>query len=291
MNKLMVAAATVLLATGICEAQQSSTQQAPNTDAAKTQAPATQTPVPQAAPAGPKVPQAKSQEEFKAYQSVMSLQDPVAMDNAATEFAAKYPDSELREPIYQQLCTVYDAAGASDKAVGLARKTLQINPNNAVALVTLAGNLAEHTKENDLDRNERLDEAIGSANKALGLIPNMSLPANYTAEQASQIKDMLRSWSYDAIGMAAYMKKEYPAAEEAFTKSADLQKSRPNPVTYLRLSLAQDKLEKYTAALASVDQCLATAPKGSPVENLAKQEKERLTKLAQAAPNAAAPKK
>jgi len=286
MNKLMVAAATALLAAGMCKAQQSS-----NADAGKTPAPAPQAPATQAAPAGPKVPQAKSQEEFKAYQNVMSLQDPVAMDNAATEFATKYPDSELREVMFQQLCTVYDAAGASDKAVELARRTLQINPNNPVALVTLAGNLAEHTKENDLDRNERLDEAIGSANKALGLISNMSLPANYTPQQASQIKDMLRSWSYDAIGMASYMQKAYPAAEEAFTKSADLQKARPNPVTYLRLSLAQDKLEKYTAALASVDQCLASAPKGSPVENLAKQEKERLTKLAAATPNAAAPAK
>jgi tetratricopeptide (TPR) repeat protein len=275
MKNLMVAAATVLLAAGICEAQAQQGQ----TNAAKTQAPATQ-----AAPAGPKVPQAKSQEEFKAYEAVMSQKDPVAMDSAASEFATKYPESELREPIFQQLCTVYDAAGASDKSVELARKTLQINPNNAVALVTLAGNLAEHTKENDLDRNERLDESIASAKKALGLIPDMSLPTNYTPDQVAQIKDMLRSWSYDAIGMASYMKKDYPASEEAFTKSTDLQKTRPNPVTYLRLSLAQDKQTKYTAALASIDQCLVSAPKDSPVENLAKQEKERLTKLTAAAP-------
>ena len=280
MNKLIVAAVTMVLTAGVSAAQQQSTQP----DAPKTQAPATQAPAPPAAPSGPKVPQAKSQEEFKAYQGVMNQKDPVAMDNAANEFATKYPDSELREPIYQQLCTIYDSAGASDKAVELARKTLKINPNNAVALVTLSGNLAEHTKENDLDRNERLDEAITSAKKALGLIPDMSLPANYTPEQVVQIRDMLLSWAYDALGMASYMKQEFPAAEEAFTKSAELQKMRPNPVTYLRLSLAQDKQAKYTAALASIDQCLASAQKESPVENLAKQEKERLTKLTAAAP-------
>jgi len=278
--KLTVATATLFLAAGMCVAQQQPAQ--PN--APKAQAPAAQTSAPQTTPSATKVPQAKSQDEYKAYQSVMSLQDPVAMDNAAKEFATKYPESELREPIYQQLCTIYDAAGASDKAVELARKTLQINPNNAVALVTLAGNLAEHTKENDLDRNERLDEAISSAKKALGLIPEMSLPANYSSEQVAQIKDMLRSWSYDAIGMASYMKQEFPSAENAFMKSAELQKARPNPVTYLRLSLAQDKQSKYTAAMASIDQCLSSAQKGSPVESLAKQEKERLAKLTAAAP-------
>ena len=48
------------------------------------------------APAGKRPPKVNSQEEFAAYKAAAALTDAAALEKAADDFAAKYPDSELR---------------------------------------------------------------------------------------------------------------------------------------------------------------------------------------------------
>src|SRR6516164_3157895 len=54
-----------------------------------------------APPQGKRPPQAKTQPEFDAYNAVASQKDPAAVEKAADDFAAKYPDSELRALLYK----------------------------------------------------------------------------------------------------------------------------------------------------------------------------------------------
>ncbi len=66
--------------------------------------PATQTaPAGQAAtaPQGKRPPQAKTQPEFEAYKAAIALTDAAAAEKAADDFAAKFPDSELRVVLYK----------------------------------------------------------------------------------------------------------------------------------------------------------------------------------------------
>ncbi len=51
--------------------------------------------------AGKRPPQAKTQEEFAAYKAAVALTDPAAQEKAANDFAAKFPDSELRPVVYK----------------------------------------------------------------------------------------------------------------------------------------------------------------------------------------------
>jgi hypothetical protein len=56
-------------------------------------------------------------------------------------------------------------------------------------------------------------------------------------------------------------------------------KDQPDAVVYLRLSVAQDNLQEYPAALDSANKAFKAAPEGSTEKNLAKQQQERLQKL------------
>src|SRR5271169_4322536 len=53
-----------------------------------------------AAPQGKRPPAAKTQPEFDGYKAAVAQTDPAALEKAADDFAAKFPDSELRAPLY-----------------------------------------------------------------------------------------------------------------------------------------------------------------------------------------------
>ena len=74
-----------------------------------------------------------------------------------------------------------------------------------------------------------------------------------------------------------------------------MSKANPEAVLYLRLSVAQDKLQQYPQALDSANKAVQYSPDGSAAQNLAKQQQARLQKLISARialrrkPGAAAP--
>ena len=84
----------------------------------------------QAAPAAAKkVPQAKTKAEFDAYQSAAAQTDPAKLEAAATDFAQKFPDSELRPFLFQQAMGLYQQANNTDKTLEMARAVLKYDPN------------------------------------------------------------------------------------------------------------------------------------------------------------------
>ena len=63
-----------------------------------------------AAPAGKRKPMAKTQEEFAAYNAAAALTDPAHKRKLPDDFAAKFPDSELRQLLYTQVMHRYQQA-------------------------------------------------------------------------------------------------------------------------------------------------------------------------------------
>lgn len=279
-------ACTLVLPIGM-SAQATSTQPAQQPSAP---APAPQTATP--APATPAVPQhksppsAKTAGEYAAYQAVAANTDPVAAEKAADEFAVKYPASDLRGLLYSNLMRKYQQANDSDKTLEMARKVLTYEPNDPVALVMAATVLAERTRDSDLDRDERYDEAVKDAQKALETVnTDLMAPNNITAEQLDGAKKMLMSMAHSATGMVDLDRKDDAGAEQEFQQSIALSApGQVEPLTYLRLSLAQDHLKQYPDALASANKAVASSPQNSPVAMLAKQEVDRLGKLTGSAP-------
>src|SRR5260370_27282950 len=75
-------------------------QAAPQTSAAGNKADSSSPPQPQATPRRP--PQAKTQKEYSAYNAAYALSGGAAVEKAADNFAAQYPDSELRGDLYSK---------------------------------------------------------------------------------------------------------------------------------------------------------------------------------------------
>src|SRR4051812_22379604 len=145
-----------------------------------------QTPAPPPSqPAGTKrPPQAKSQEEITAYNAIRGIRNGQQAEAAAKDFETKFPQSELRALVYQNLMDGYQASNNADKTIEMGRKAISIDADNPVVLVMLANVVAEHTRENDLDRDQRYTEAVKYARHALETIPtNVTVSPNTTPEK------------------------------------------------------------------------------------------------------------
>jgi tetratricopeptide (TPR) repeat protein len=270
----------------------SSSTQTPSTPPAATTAPkqapapapATPAPAqPQAPPTPPHrtPPAAKTADEFAAYNTAANNPDTAAAEKAAEDFAQKYPQSDLRALLYGNIMRRYQQANDSEKTLEMARKVLTYEPNDPVALVMAATVLAERTRESDLDREERYDEAVKHAQKALETVnTDLMVPSNASTEQIDAAKKVLQSMSHSAIGMVDLDRKNDAGAVQEFQQSIALSApGQVEPLTYLRLALAQDHLQQYREALISANKAVESSPANSPVAMLAKQEADRLTKL------------
>src|SRR5947207_3164124 len=70
---------------------------------------------------------AKTHEEFVAYQAaIANKQNPEAMAKSASDFAAKFPDSNVRLLLYRAVMKSYRTAGDSQKMMDAALKVLEL---------------------------------------------------------------------------------------------------------------------------------------------------------------------
>jgi tetratricopeptide (TPR) repeat protein len=285
-HSILLLTITVLWTAAICQTPMPAQQQNPHSSgqaqtpgAAQTTAPAQ--PQAPATPPHKIPPSAKSADEYAAYNAAASNPDTAAAEKAADDFAQKYPQSDLRGLLYGTIMRRYQQANDYEKILETARKVLTYEPNDPVALVMAATVLAERTRESDLDRDERYDEAVKYAQKALDTVnTDLMAPINTTGAQLESYKKALSSMAHSAIGMVDLDRKNDAGAAQEFQQSITLSPpGEVDPLTYLRLALAQDHLKQYPEALTSANKAVDSSPANSPVATLAKQEVDRLTKL------------
>ena len=232
-----------------------------------------------AAPAGKRPPQAKTQPEFDAYKSAAAISDPTQQEKAAADFAAKYPDSELRPVLYKAAMHAYQGANNADKMLEMAQKVLTYDGDDPEALLGVSQVVAERTRETDLDRDQRLDEAKKDAEKALSTIDTDLPTSGYPPDQLKAYKDFLRSEAYAILGTIYFSKKDWTDAETNLRKSIDAYPQQPDSVAVFRLSVSLDMQNKYPEAMKFANQAVDLTKEGTAVGDAARKEKERLTQL------------
>lgn len=277
-------------------------QAAPTTgSSSKPQTPPAQSQTPQAAqPAAPpaqplgtkRLPQATSQEEYDAYLAIRRFQTSAEAEKAADDFAQKYPKSELRGLVYQNLMDAYQNNNLADKAIEMGRKSLSFDPENPVVLILLASVLAERTREGDLDRDMRYAEAVKYAQHGLETVgTEMVVPPGTSQKMVEDRRQLLKSMAHAAIGFIELNRHNDAAAVDHLQQAAALNTVQPDAMVYLRMAIALDHLNRYQEALDATKKVLAMTPTGT-VADLARREKERLEKLlapATTAPQVAPP--
>lgn len=269
-------------------------QQTPNQPKQPSQAnsPAGTAQQPNAPPAGKRPPQAKTQPEFDAYQAAMkNANDAAAMEKAADDFAAKFPDSELRVLLYRIAMHGYQSANNAEKMADMAQKVLQIDSDDPEALIGAAEVIAERTRDTDLDKDQRYAEAQKDAQRALQTVDtDVAIPAGTPQERIDAYKGFLRSSAYSILGTLAFNQKNYAEAESQFRKSVDALPSQPDPVVVLRLAIALDNQGKYPEALKEANRAVELTQENTSAGTLARRERDRLVQLTGGSNPAPAPK-
>jgi tetratricopeptide (TPR) repeat protein len=290
MTRSTTVLATALLAVTFASAQTTTppAQSAPAA-APQTQSAPSQTPSAQAAPAAGnhRVLQAKSQEELKAYQDASAIAEPAKAETAANDFAAKYPTSELRASLFIRAMSLYGQANNTEKVIVTGRQAIAADPTNPIPLVQVASALAESTRDNDLDREQRLAESAKDAQAAIdNLDTGLLVPPNADPARVEAAKHSILTMAYDTLGMVNMDRNDYAAAVTNLQKAIDENKTNPEGVLYLRLSVAQDHLQQYSQALDSANKAVQYSPPGSEALTLAKNQQDRMQKLVNAGPGA-----
>ena len=292
MKRAAIFVATMALA-GALSAQQTGTPTPPPAQPGAAQAGAAQAGAAATTPAVKRPPQAKTQPEYDAYKAAMgSASDPAAMEKASDDFATKYPDSELRVLLYRQTMHSYQSANNADKMMDAGRKVLKIDADDPEALIGVAEVLAERTRDTDLDKDQRLDEAMKLAQHATETVDtDVAAPVGTPQERLDAYKGFLRSSAYSILGTLNFNKDKFAEAEGYFRKSIDALPSQPDPIAVLRLAICLDKQEKYPEALKYSEQAVQLTQDGTNEGKVARSEHSRLVQLASGSAPAAQPPK
>jgi tetratricopeptide (TPR) repeat protein len=140
--------------------------------------------------------------------------------------------------------------------------------------------MAEKTRDTDLDKDQRYDQATKYAQHSLETIEtDVAAPTGTPQSQIDAYKGLLRSTAYSVLGTIAYGQTKYADAEGYFRKSIDAYPQQPDPVVVLRLALALDKQSKYPEALKEANRAVELTQEGTSAGTTARHERDRLVQL------------
>ncbi len=236
-------------------------------------------------------PKPKSQKEVDAVMAIFNTQDPDGRIAAVENLLTKFADTQFKAIALQVAAASAQQKNDFEKMVFYAEKTLQVDPKNYPCMLMLAAGIAQHTREFDLDKEEKLAKAEKYANDALALIPTALKPrADVPDEQWEAAKKDYSSQGHEALGLIAMVRKKYDVAQTEFKMAVD-NAATPDPATMVRLAGAYNQGKKPDEALAMVDKVLALPDLHPTIKQVAQTEKMNALKLksaGQAKPPAAA---
>src|SRR5260370_29705327 len=121
-------------------------------------------------------PQAKTQKEFADYNAAYATTGGAAVEKGADNFAATYPQSELRSYLYAKAMHDYQNENNPDKMLAMGNKVLALDPDNSIALVLTATVLADSLADSDKDRAQKITTIQKNATHALDTVDTSFTP-------------------------------------------------------------------------------------------------------------------
>jgi tetratricopeptide (TPR) repeat protein len=222
-----------------------------------------------------KGPQAKTQKELDAFLAIQQATTADARIAAADKFVTSFADSQLKAFALVLAAQAAQAKNDAPKAIAYADSALEADPKNYQAMLVISGEIAKNTRENDLDKEEKLArsekmsrEAIAEIDKATK--PNPQLPD----DQWASIKKDLGAQAHENLGLAAMARKKYDVAITEFKEAVD-NSATPDPATMVRLASAYDQSGKPDQGLQVLDKVLAMPNLNPVIKNFATAEKAR----------------
>jgi tetratricopeptide (TPR) repeat protein len=226
-------------------------------------------------------PKPKSQKEVEALQKVQAAAQASNWDGeiqAINYVLENFADTEYKVMLLSMAQEAAQNKGDYAGSIAFGEQTVEADPNNIPARVYMAEGIAQHTRENDLDKEQSLKKVDDYANKALDLLKSATAPPPGTPDaQWPDLKKQLTSQAYDALGQAADLRKKYPESIQDFKNALDAQPT--NSVAEVRLAKTYNDAKQYDDAIAAADKVLAMNEAPDVVKRFAQQQKDLATKL------------
>jgi uncharacterized protein HemY len=221
----------------------------------------------------------KSQKEAEAVQAVFKAPSPDAKIAAVDNLIAKFKDTEFKSAALEMAAEAAQQKNDSANALIYGNRALEADPKNIQALLLVSGQLAQGTKEFDLDKDEKLKRATKMANDAIAAVTVAAKPnPQLTDDQWANIKKDMVSQAHETLGMIAAVDKKNDAAVAEF-KIAVEGGATPEPATMLRLAAAYNNAKHYDEGAAMADKVLAMPNAPDSLKKFAQEEKARSAKL------------
>ncbi|HLX44954.1 MAG TPA: tetratricopeptide repeat protein [Bryobacteraceae bacterium] len=222
--------------------------------------------------AQPKVKSPKEAQDFNAIQQATTVDDRIA---AADKFVTDHPKSELKSLALFLAAEAAERKNDGPKAIAYAETALEADPKNYQAMLLISGELARSTRENDLDKEEKLSRAEKFANNAVPAINAAPKPnPQITDDQWNGYKKDDIAQVHSDLGMIAMVRKKYDVAITEFKTAVD-GAATPDAATMVRLASAYNQGGKPDDAIAVADKVLAMPNLNATIKQYATSEKAR----------------
>jgi tetratricopeptide (TPR) repeat protein len=193
----------------------------------------------------------KSKAEVEALQAIQAEQDPNAKIAKVDAFIVKFADTEFKAWAYNQAADAADRMrDGGPKVIIYSELAIEADPKAYNPMLMASAELARSTRENDLDKNEKLAKATKYAQKAMEIIPTAPKPnPSITDPQWEEIKKEFIGNAHRNLGMIASVNKKYDVAIAEFKQAVEIPQ-QPDPATYVRLAAAYSDNKQPDEALA-----------------------------------------
>jgi len=243
---------------------------------------------PTAPPAPTKVtkngPGPKSKGEEAAVRAVFQAQTASPDDQIAASEAliSKYADTDYKGFALELEAEAYQKKGDVAKAIFYGETALGADPKNYDADNLLANLYAATTKENDLDKNEKLTKAEKYAHDSLEALEagKPAIFATASDEAWNKTKAGATEQAWQALGIVAQVRKNYDEAIKNFQKGLE---ANPDPLLMIRLGRAYFLDKKYDEAIATDQKVMDSPDAIAQYKKIAADDKTRFTQAKGAA--------
>jgi tetratricopeptide (TPR) repeat protein len=223
-----------------------------------------------------KDPQPKSQKEIQALQNYQQQTTVDGRLQAIDDILTKFADTEFKAILLQEAVQLEQQKGDSAMLTTYAERLLQVDPKSPYAHLAMATDLAAHTREFDLDKDDKLTKAEKYANAAIQDLKDYPKPmSRMPDDQWTLEKKNLTNEGYLALGMVAMDRKKYDDAITQYKAAID---AYPDANANFRLGEAYLKAGKADDAIAQFDKVLAMTDANPTVKQFAQQRKNEAMK-------------
>jgi tetratricopeptide (TPR) repeat protein len=217
----------------------------------------------------------KNKSELDALQAIQAEQDPAAKIKKIDDFVRKFADTEFKTVLYTQAAQLAERMGDGTKVIIYCDLALESDPKAYQPMLMISAELARSTRENDLDKDDKLAKAEKYARQGMEIVPTApKLNPQIPDPQWEEIKKEFVGDAHRDLGMIASVKKKYDVAIAEFKQAVEIPHD-PDAATFVRLAAAYNDNKQPNEAL----DVLAKMPANPQLAPFVDKEKKRAEAL------------